>query len=298
MAQALTLPQYFRFLAAHRASEGFTTAQLQGTRKAFDQVRAGREEIAPQQVGSALALFFGQDAFEKWNHLWQRPPPRNHQRVRMAFVQAMPGELLTIPEDAWSMWVRMEMQDLEAIVRSLMEDQGKLAVTCIGSRPGAGAGTAGTPGPQGATGAPYDAPAPPPPPVGAPLTQPIPDALVASNPLHRDAVWHNGGIPLVVTMLNDGPPEQLQRACSLLQTLSSQREAQMAVAWAGAIPILVQHLNHDLSRDNQTSILQQDGLPRLVALLQGPAAEAKEPALLLLLALSQGHEQQDLGDVG
>ena len=34
-----------------------------------------------------------------------------------------------------------------------------------------------------------------------------------------------------VTMLKDGPPEQLQRACSLLQTLSSQREAQMAVAW-------------------------------------------------------------------
>lgn len=70
--KALTLPQYFRFLAAHRASEGFTAAQLQGTRKAFDQVRAGREEIAPQGVGSALALFFGQDAFEKWNRLWQR----------------------------------------------------------------------------------------------------------------------------------------------------------------------------------------------------------------------------------
>lgn len=47
------------------------------------------------------------------------------------------------------------------------------------------------------------------------------------------------------------------------------------------------------SKDNQTSILQQDGLPRLVALLHGAALEAKEPALLLLLALSQGHEQQD-----
>lgn len=46
-------------------------------------------------------------------------------------------------------------------------------------------------------------------------------------------------------------------------------------------------------KDNQTSILQQDGLPRLVALLHGAALEAKEPALLLLLALSQGHEQQD-----
>lgn len=321
----------------------------------------------------------------------------------MAFVQAMPGELLTIPEDAicpisqqvmedpvvcadghsyerafiqkWlalgkrsspktnmslahttlipnlnlrsiieSIKIRMpaiqseqiksikEMQDLEAIVRSLMEDQGKLAVTCIDSQrpPGTTTGTTGSAAGPGGPGAPYDAPAPPPPPVGAPLTQPIPvvlnllkhdskevceralgliDALVASNPLHRDAVWHNGGIPLVVTMLKDGPPEQLQRACSLLQTLSSQREAQMAVAWAGAIPILVQHLNHDLSRvrveaaralwslaqnnmDNQTSILQQDGLRRLVALLQG-AAEAQEPALLLLLALSQGHEQQD-----
>ena len=65
------------------------------------------------------------------------------------------------------------MQDLEAIVRSLMEDQGKLAVTCIDSqRPGP---TAGSSGP---TGAPYDAPAPPPPPpVGAPLTQPIPVVL-------------------------------------------------------------------------------------------------------------------------
>ena len=50
-----------------------------------------------------------------------------------------------------------------------------------------------------------------------------------------------------------------------------------------------------LAEDNQTSILQQDGLRRLVALLQG-AAEAQEPALLLLLALSQGHEQQELGN--
>ena len=69
---------------------------------------------------------------------------------------------------------RQEMQDLEAIVRSLMEDQGKLAVTCIDSqRP---PGTTGTTAGSGA-GAPYDAPAPPPPPVGAPLTQPIPVVL-------------------------------------------------------------------------------------------------------------------------
>lgn len=27
------------------------------------------------------------------------------------------------------------------------------------------------------------------------------DALVSSNPLHRDAVWHHGGIPLVVQLL-------------------------------------------------------------------------------------------------
>ena len=70
------------------------------------------------------------------------------------------------------------MQDLEAIVRSLMEDQGKLAVTCIDSQrpPGTTTGTTGSAGPGG-PGAPYDAPAPPPPPVGAPLTQPIPVAL-------------------------------------------------------------------------------------------------------------------------
>ena len=35
------------------------------------------------------------------------------------------------------------------------------------------------------------------------------------------------------------------------------------------------------------------GLPRLVALLLGGQGEAKEPALLLLLALAQGHEQQE-----
>jgi hypothetical protein len=29
------------------------------------------------------------------------------------------------------------------------------------------------------------------------------DALVASNPLHRDAVWHNGGIPLVEPRRNE-----------------------------------------------------------------------------------------------
>lgn len=62
-----------------------------------------------------------------------------------------------------------EMQDLEAIVRSLMEDQGKLAVTCIDSQ-------RDQPRPK-APGAPYDAPAPPPPPAGAPLTQPIPVVL-------------------------------------------------------------------------------------------------------------------------
>jgi len=70
--KALTLPHFFRFLAAHSASEGFTSAQLRGARKAFDQVRAGKDEIAPQGVGSALAQFFGQDAYEKWYHLWQR----------------------------------------------------------------------------------------------------------------------------------------------------------------------------------------------------------------------------------
>ena len=48
-----------------------------------------------------------------------------------------------------------------------------------------------------------------------------------------------------------------------------------------------------MAEDNQTSILQQDGLPRLVALLLGGQGEAKEPALLLLLALAQGHEQQE-----
>lgn len=34
-----------------------------------------------------------------------------------------------------------------------------------------------------------------------------------------------------VTLLKQGPNEQLQRACTLLRTLASQREAQMAVAW-------------------------------------------------------------------
>ncbi|CAK9020978.1 U-box domain-containing protein 12 (Plant U-box protein 12) (OsPUB12) (RING-type E3 ubiquitin transferase PUB12), partial [Durusdinium trenchii] len=137
------------------------------------------------------------------------------------------------------------------------------------------------------------------------------DALVSSNPLHRDAVWHHGGIPLVVQLLKSGPAEQLQRACSLLKTLaSSQKEAQMAVAWAGAIPFLVNYLNHDLGAlrveaakalwslaqnnvDNQTSILQHHGLQRLVPLLHGGAKDAQEPTLLLLLALAQGHEQQD-----
>lgn len=72
-----------------------------------------------------------------------------------------------------------EMQDLEAIVRSLMEDQGKLAVTCIDSQrpPGTTTGTTGSAAGPGGPGAPYDAPAPPPPPVGAPLTQPIPVVL-------------------------------------------------------------------------------------------------------------------------
>lgn len=61
------------------------------------------------------------------------------------------------------------MQDLEAIVRSLMEDQGKLAVTCIGdTREMGGHGHA-----DGRTPYVQDAPAPPPPPLGAPITQPI-----------------------------------------------------------------------------------------------------------------------------
>jgi len=63
-----------------------------------------------------------------------------------------------------------EMQDLEAIVRSLMEDQGKLAVTCIGDTREMGGHAHGAPYVQ-------DAPAPPPPPLGAPLTQPIPVVL-------------------------------------------------------------------------------------------------------------------------
>lgn len=62
------------------------------------------------------------------------------------------------------------MQDLEAIVRSLMEDQGKLAVTCIGDTREMGGHAHGAPYVQ-------DAPAPPPPPLGAPLTQPIPVVL-------------------------------------------------------------------------------------------------------------------------
>ena len=49
-----------------------------------------------------------------------------------------------------------------------------------------------------------------------------------------------------------------------------------------------------ISEDNQTSILQMEGLRPLVGLLQGAAFEAKEPALLLLLALSlPQHEQQE-----
>eukprot|EP00438_Fugacium_kawagutii_P036619 Skav217829 [mRNA] locus=scaffold889:457882:465073:+ [translate_table: standard] len=219
------------------------------------------------------------------------------------------------------------MQDLEAIVRSLMEDQGKLAVTCIDSQRD----------PRPAPGAPYDAPAPPPPPAGAPLTQPIPvvlnllklgrekhdskevceralglmasrrmqrslDALVASNPLHRDAVWHNGGIPLVVTMLKDGPAEQVQRACTLLRTLACQREAQMAVAWAGAIPILVEHLNHDTARvrieaaralfgagTRQDNITRAGAIPPLISLLDHTAFRELAAAVLAKLA----HEHED-----
>ncbi|CAK9110474.1 unnamed protein product [Durusdinium trenchii] len=70
--KSLTLPQIFRFLAVHRSSEGFTTSQLQAARKAFDQVRQGKDEIAPHGVGAALALLFGQDAYDKWNRLWER----------------------------------------------------------------------------------------------------------------------------------------------------------------------------------------------------------------------------------
>lgn len=47
------------------------------------------------------------------------------------------------------------------------------------------------------------------------------------------------------------------------------------------------------TEDNQTSILQHHGLQRLVPLLHGGAKDAQEPTLLLLLALAQGHEQQD-----
>ena len=81
--KALSLQQLLRFLAMHCSSGGFTARQLLAAREAFDQVRQGREEIAPQGVGAALALFFGQDAYEKWNLLWKRRTWRTLAR-RMA----------------------------------------------------------------------------------------------------------------------------------------------------------------------------------------------------------------------
>ncbi|CAJ1411502.1 unnamed protein product [Effrenium voratum] len=264
---------------------------------------------------------YERDFIQKWLAMGKRSSPKTN--MSLAHTTLIPN--LNLRNIIESIRVRMPaiqseqiksikgMQDLEAIVTSLMEDQGKLAVTCIDpTRPAA----------------PYtDASAPPPPPESAAGPMPVildllrhdskevceralglVDALVANHPQHRDAVWHHGGIPLVVNLLR-GSAEQTQRACTLLRTLASrQREAQMAVAWSGAIPVLVDHLNHDVARvrteaaralwslaennvDNQTTIVQQEGIPRLVPLLDGAAPEAREPALLLLLALAPG--QQD-----
>eukprot|EP00931_Biecheleriopsis_adriatica_P117335 TRINITY_DN92863_c0_g1_i1.p1 TRINITY_DN92863_c0_g1~~TRINITY_DN92863_c0_g1_i1.p1 ORF type:complete len:607 (+),score=123.48 TRINITY_DN92863_c0_g1_i1:20-1840(+) len=172
-----------------------------------------------------------------------------------------------------------EMQDLEAIVRSLMEDQGKLAIDCIAPPPAPGSqrpsvtsvpvasSSSDVLATQQAEGSPPPvAPSPPPPPAGH-GSGPVPalldllkhdstqvcksalgtiEGLVNADPLHRTSVWQNGGIPLVVGLLREGVPEQLQSACALLCTLAShQAEAQMAVAWAGAIPLLVDQLSHD-----------------------------------------------------
>eukprot|EP00913_Durusdinium_trenchii_P007215 g6784.t1 len=86
------------------------------------------------------------------------------------------------------------------------------------------------------------------------------DALVSSNPLHRDAVWHHGGIPLVVQLLKSGPAEQLQRACSLLKTLaSSQKEAQMAdnITRAGALVPLIDLLGDESRLELAAAVLAQ-----------------------------------------
>ena len=93
-----------------------------------------------------------------------------HAGTKLHFLGAGKGSLQRISTDVCFSSNAEEMQDLEAIVRSLMEDQGKLAVTCIDSqRTELDA--------RKAPGLPYDAPAPPPPPLGAPVTQPIPVVL-------------------------------------------------------------------------------------------------------------------------
>ena len=77
----------------------------------------------------------------------------------------------------------------------------------------------------------------------------------------------------------------------------------MAITWAGAIPLLVEHLDHDFSKvrvesakalwslaqgnmDNETSIVEHGGIKRLVVLLSGGATDARDSVLHLLLNLA------------
>ncbi|CAE7822527.1 PUB4 [Symbiodinium sp. CCMP2456] len=333
--KALSVNQLRAFLAAHLSAEGYTKEERDRARQAFDQVREGKSDLPPRSVGDAMALFRGADARQEWDDIWHRLGKRSSPKTNMSLPHTTLIPNVNLRNIIQSIRVRMpaiqseqiksikEMQDLEAIVRSLMEDQGKLAVTCIDP----------TRSPESSPAAYCSSPNAPkapnipklPPPDRASMEEPIPvllsllrheskevseralgliDGLVAADPRHRDAVWHHGGIPLIVSLLRGGSSEQLQHASTLLRTLaSSQAEAQMAITWAGAIPLLVEHLDHDFSKvrvesakalwslaqgnmDNETSIVEHGGIKRLVVLLSGGAADARDSVLHLLLNLA------------
>eukprot|EP00930_Biecheleria_cincta_P070173 TRINITY_DN57819_c0_g1_i1.p1 TRINITY_DN57819_c0_g1~~TRINITY_DN57819_c0_g1_i1.p1 ORF type:complete len:625 (-),score=117.30 TRINITY_DN57819_c0_g1_i1:49-1923(-) len=322
------------------------------------------QQIMEDPVVCADGHSYERSFIQRWLALGKRTSPRTNLSLAhttlipnlnlRGMIQAIRARMPAIQGEQ----IRQlkDMQDLEAIVRSLMEDQAKLAIKCMapGAAPsdillescalpssevlpenaaveggasssdadpgGAGSGAAaGAPAlwrPRVEVRTPDPAPSGPIPGLLEFLRHETPEvsqralglieALVASDPVNRTAVWQQGGIPLIVGLLKGGSPDAVRSACALLcRMATAQPEAAMAVAWAGGIPPLVENLDHHSSAvrveavktlwnlasgnaDNQTTIAQLGAIRHLVNLLSAGAgaAEAREPALTLLTALA------------